>query len=226
MSMPEREGQKKIQDIIQKYNHDHDEINVDNKNGSGKKKARRAMQQLKASYGAEIEANSLIIGRKQQKKREKEKKAKMSGMNGDDDFGSRDERKMGSRSKKQSKASPMTAPVKFVSDGNLLDEEDINTPGEKNDTDIEPNSGIESMREIMKEEDGGDKHSKEENFTERASVSKEFGQFEKYSNGFGSKMLSKMGFAGPGYGLGKNGQGIAEPITATRRRKNVGLGLH
>ncbi|CAD6244753.1 unnamed protein product [Miscanthus lutarioriparius] len=37
--------------------------------------------------------------------------------------------------------------------------------------------------------------------------------FERHTKGFGSKMMVKMGFV-PGSGLGKDGQGIATPLTA------------
>lgn len=42
--------------------------------------------------------------------------------------------------------------------------------------------------------------------------------------GFGSRMLAKMGYEGQGSGLGRNQQGRAEPITATMRPKQLGLG--
>ena len=49
------------------------------------------------------------------------------------------------------------------------------------------------------------------------------GSFERHTKGFGSKMMVKMGFV-PGYGLGKDGQGIVNPLTAVRRPKSRGLG--
>ena len=42
--------------------------------------------------------------------------------------------------------------------------------------------------------------------------------------GFGSRMLAKMGYEGQGSGLGRKQQGRAEPITATMRPKQLGLG--
>lgn len=47
--------------------------------------------------------------------------------------------------------------------------------------------------------------------------------FERHTKGFGSKMMAKMGFV-PGSGLGRDGQGIATPLTAVRRPKSRGLG--
>ena len=52
----------------------------------------------------------------------------------------------------------------------------------------------------------------------------DFGDFERHTTGFGSRMLSKMGFAGAGAGLGRDGAGRAEPILPTVRGKGIGLG--
>ncbi|KAG9456228.1 hypothetical protein H6P81_000736 [Aristolochia fimbriata] len=50
------------------------------------------------------------------------------------------------------------------------------------------------------------------------------GLFEKHTKGFGSRMLAKMGFV-EGSGLGKEGQGMVEPIEAIKRPKSLGLGV-
>ena len=39
-------------------------------------------------------------------------------------------------------------------------------------------------------------------------------------------MLAKMGYDGQGSGLGRNQQGRSEPITATMRPKQLGLGAN
>ncbi|THG14125.1 uncharacterized protein LOC114273206 [Camellia sinensis] len=53
--------------------------------------------------------------------------------------------------------------------------------------------------------------------------SSKYGAFELHTTGFGSKMMAKMGFV-EGGGLGKDGQGIAQPIKAIQRPKSLGLG--
>ncbi|KAJ6296218.1 hypothetical protein OIU78_024122 [Salix suchowensis] len=57
-----------------------------------------------------------------------------------------------------------------------------------------------------------------------ASSSSKFGAFEVHTTGFGSKMMAKMGFI-EGGGLGKDGQGMAQPIEVTQRPKSLGLGV-
>ncbi|CAI9097470.1 OLC1v1033903C2 [Oldenlandia corymbosa var. corymbosa] len=53
--------------------------------------------------------------------------------------------------------------------------------------------------------------------------SQQFGSFEKHTKGFGSKMMSKMGFV-EGMGLGRDSQGMVKPLVAVRRPKARGLG--
>ncbi|KAH9296938.1 hypothetical protein KI387_028620 [Taxus chinensis] len=54
--------------------------------------------------------------------------------------------------------------------------------------------------------------------------SSKMGSFEVHTKGFGSRMMAKMGFV-EGTGLGKDGQGIVQPIEAVKRPKSLGLGL-
>lgn len=56
-----------------------------------------------------------------------------------------------------------------------------------------------------------------------ASSSIKHGAFELHTTGFGSKMMAKMGYV-EGCGLGKDGQGMAEPIEVLQRPKSLGLG--
>lgn len=65
-----------------------------------------------------------------------------------------------------------------------------------------------------------DEHGKNKGIVGSAS----FGSFEVHTKGFGSRMMAKMGFV-EGGGLGKDGQGVAEPIEVMQRPKSLGLGM-
>lgn len=51
------------------------------------------------------------------------------------------------------------------------------------------------------------------------------GSFEKHTKGFGSKMMARMGYV-EGSGLGRDSQGIVDPLVATRLPKSRGLGAN
>ncbi|WOG96559.1 hypothetical protein DCAR_0415895 [Daucus carota subsp. sativus] len=53
--------------------------------------------------------------------------------------------------------------------------------------------------------------------------SQQFAAFEKHTKGFGSKLMAKMGFV-EGTGLGRDCQGIVNPLVASRLPKSRGLG--
>ncbi|TKY54745.1 Zinc finger CCCH-type with G patch domain-containing protein [Spatholobus suberectus] len=64
----------------------------------------------------------------------------------------------------------------------------------------------------------------EETSRKVVASSANIGSFEEHTTGFGSKMMAKMGYM-EGGGLGKNGQGMAEPIEVIQRPKSLGLGV-
>ncbi|XP_076956995.1 uncharacterized protein LOC143632332 [Bidens hawaiensis] len=51
------------------------------------------------------------------------------------------------------------------------------------------------------------------------------GSFERHTKRFGSKMMAKMGYV-DGSGLGRDSQGIVDPLVATRLPKSRGLGAN
>ncbi len=56
----------------------------------------------------------------------------------------------------------------------------------------------------------------------RAKMDASFGEFEKHTTGFGSKILAKYGFKGR---LGKDESGVVNPIIPQVRPQGVGLGM-
>ena len=67
------------------------------------------------------------------------------------------------------------------------------------------------------------KKKKQTLFSQSKPMDKDFGRWERYTTGFGSKMLSKMGWK-QGTGLGSGGEGIVNPVRATSH-KEFGKGL-
>ncbi|XP_061966093.1 uncharacterized protein LOC133689983 isoform X2 [Populus nigra] len=70
----------------------------------------------------------------------------------------------------------------------------------------------------------GDQEINENGENKDATSSSKYGAFEVHTKGFGSKMMEKMGFI-QGGGLGKDGQGMAQPIEVIQRPKSLGLGV-
>ncbi|QDZ21734.1 G-patch domain-containing protein [Chloropicon primus] len=72
-------------------------------------------------------------------------------------------------------------------------------------------------------DDGGDLGEEGGSAATSSKSQQSFGEFEKHTLGFGSRMLEKMGFI-QGAGLGKDNQGSNQPLQAQLRKKKLGLG--
>lgn len=105
-----------------------------------------------------------------------------------------------SKKRRDQKTGSYSLPVSFVSSGIMRSETEVE---EKS---IETTQTTTTLHE-----------------TKVVTNSIEYGAFEMHTTGFGSKMMAKMGYQ-EGKGLGKDGQGISEPIEARQRPKALGLG--
>ena len=70
---------------------------------------------------------------------------------------------------------------------------------------------------------GGRRQAKKSSKGPVQTMDREFGSWERHTTGFGSKMLSKMGWR-QGSGLGSTGEGIVNPVRAVSH-KDFGKGL-
>jgi len=111
---------------------------------------------------------------------------------------SRDRRKVKDIKGSEQKGSYANQPVSFVSSGTIHSET------------------VQVIAVDSEETDSANKKG--------ATSSANVGSFEVHTTGFGSKMMAKMGYT-EGGGLGKNGQGMAQPIEVIQRPKSLGLGV-
>lgn len=111
---------------------------------------------------------------------------------------SRDRRKVKDNKGSEQKGSYSNQPVSFVSSGTIHSET------------------VQVIAVDSEETDSANKKG--------ATSSANVGSFEVHTTGFGSKMMAKMGYT-EGGGLGKNGQGMAQPIEVIQRPKSLGLGV-
>eukprot|EP01029_Cantina_marsupialis_P019882 TRINITY_DN4624_c0_g1_i1.p1 TRINITY_DN4624_c0_g1~~TRINITY_DN4624_c0_g1_i1.p1 ORF type:complete len:738 (+),score=225.80 TRINITY_DN4624_c0_g1_i1:174-2387(+) len=108
--------------------------------------------------------------------------------------------------------------MKFVSGGvtEIREDAEVVTKPETAQTNVNNVSNEDFARMVHKESKQATKKMR------AARLDSDFGHFEKHTKGFGLKMLSKYGFKGR---LGKEEQGISNPITAVKRAgQTMGLG--
>lgn len=77
--------------------------------------------------------------------------------------------------------------------------------------------------DTTRKESRGDSRRKESCSNSTRKGPQSIGAFERHTKGFGSKMMMKMGFV-EGMGLGRDSQGIVNPLVAVRLPKSRGLG--
>ncbi|GMP60298.1 hypothetical protein CsSME_00023220 [Camellia sinensis var. sinensis] len=78
-------------------------------------------------------------------------------------------------------------------------------------------------RQFGKNETSGNLSKKENKQFGKNETPQRFASFEMHTKGFGSKMMAKMGFV-EGMGLGKDSQGMVNPLVAVKFPKSRGLG--
>ncbi|TFK13980.1 Tuftelin-interacting protein 11 [Platysternon megacephalum] len=119
-----------------------------------------------------------------------------------------------------------SAPVNFISAGlrKAAAEEVIE---EDSDEDEKPIKQEEFPKEFVskKLKTGGNFKPSQKGFIGGTKSFMDFGSWERHTKGIGQKLLQKMGYV-PGRGLGKNAQGIINPIEAKQRKGKGALGAY
>nr|XP_023692876.1 tuftelin-interacting protein 11 [Paramormyrops kingsleyae]XP_023692878.1 tuftelin-interacting protein 11 [Paramormyrops kingsleyae] len=121
-----------------------------------------------------------------------------------------------------------TAPVNFVSAGlrKTATEEREQQKQDSDDSDSD-RDGVQPARESApkKLQTGGNFKSSQKTFAGGIRAGHDLGTWEKHTRGIGQKLLQKMGYV-PGRGLGKNSQGIVNPIEAKVRKGKGAVGAY
>ncbi|XP_034026045.1 tuftelin-interacting protein 11 [Thalassophryne amazonica] len=119
------------------------------------------------------------------------------------------------------------APVNFVSAGlRKSAAEEKQQKGEKGtDESDEDTSVTPSLAAPKKLQMGNLRGKKSHRFVAGIQSGKGIGSWEKHTRGIGQKLLQKMGYE-PGKGLGKNAQGIINPIEAKVRKGKGAIGAY
>ncbi|XP_028566243.2 tuftelin-interacting protein 11 isoform X1 [Podarcis muralis] len=119
-----------------------------------------------------------------------------------------------------------SAPVNFISAGLKKPAADEITD-EDSDEDEKPLKQEEIPKEFVpkKLKTGGNFKPSQKGFIGGTKSFMDFGSWERHTKGIGQKLLQKMGYV-PGRGLGKNAQGIINPIEAKQRKGKAAIGAY
>ncbi|TRY84761.1 hypothetical protein DNTS_027444 [Danionella cerebrum] len=118
-----------------------------------------------------------------------------------------------------------STPVNFVSGGirKTAAEEKAEQEGsdDSNDGDAPPRPRVPATKKLQT----GGSFKTSQRFAGGVRTEKDLGSWEKHTRGIGQKLLQKMGYV-PGKGLGKNAQGIVNPIEAKLRKGKGAVGAY
>ncbi|KAM6423077.1 tuftelin-interacting protein 11 [Liasis olivaceus] len=126
-----------------------------------------------------------------------------------------------------------SAPVSFISAGLKkgaaapAEEEEEEGPDEDSEEEEGGARAEEPPKELVpkKLKTGGNFKPSQKGFVGGTKSFTDFGSWERHTKGIGQKLLQKMGYV-PGRGLGKNAQGIINPIEAKQRKGKAAIGAY
>nr|BAE28260.1 unnamed protein product [Mus musculus] len=124
------------------------------------------------------------------------------------------------------RARDYSAPVNFISAGlkkGAAEEAD----SEDSDAEEKPVKQEDFQKDLgpKKLKTGGNFKPSQKGFSGGTKSFMDFGSWERHTKGIGQKLLQKMGYV-PGRGLGKNAQGIINPIEAKQRKGKGAVGAY
>nr|AAH17682.1 Tuftelin interacting protein 11 [Mus musculus] len=124
------------------------------------------------------------------------------------------------------RARDYSAPVNFISAGlkkGAAEEAD----SEDSDAEEKPVKQEDFPKDLgpKKLKTGGNFKPSQKGFSGGTKSFMDFGSWERHTKGIGQKLLQKMGYV-PGRGLGKNAQGIINPIEAKQRKGKGAVGAY